>query len=55
MGERGEGRPGPFGRESITHLGFYLGDEPYLSEHGFAGTVVRGMEEDPYRGFARYR
>lgn len=43
-----------FGEESVTHVGFYLGDGTYLSEHGSAGTVVRGVEEDPYWGFARY-
>lgn len=43
-----------FGKESVTHAGFYLGDGTYLSEHGSAGTVVRAVEEDPYRGFARY-
>ncbi len=43
-----------FGEDSITHVGFYLGDGTYLSEHGSSGTVVRGVEEDPYWGFARY-
>ena len=43
-----------FGEESVTHVGFYLGDGTYLSEHGSAGTVVRAVEEDPYWGFARY-
>ena len=43
-----------FGEHSITHVGFYLGDGTYLSEHGSSGTVVRGVEEDPYWGFARY-
>jgi hypothetical protein len=43
-----------FGEESVTHVGFYLGDGIYLSEHGSSGTVVRGVEEDPYWGFARY-
>jgi hypothetical protein len=43
MGECGDGRPGVFGRESIIYVGFYLGDGPYFSEHGSAGTVVRGM------------
>ncbi len=44
-----------FGTSSITHVGFYLGDGTYISEHGSGGTVVRGMGEDPYCGFARYR
>lgn len=44
-----------FGRDSITHVGFYLGDGAYISEHGAGGTIVRGMDEDPYHGFARYR
>ncbi len=44
-----------FGGESVTHVGFYLGDGRYLSESGEGGgTVVRGVEEDPYWGFARY-
>jgi cell wall-associated NlpC family hydrolase len=43
-----------FGEESVTHVGFYLGDGTYLSEHGSSGTVVRGVDEDPYWGFARY-
>ena len=43
-----------FGEDSVTHVGFYLGDGTYLSEHGSSGTVVRGVEEDPYWGFARY-
>ena len=43
-----------FGEGSVTHVGFYLGDGTYLSEHGSSGTVVRGVEEDPYWGFARY-
>lgn len=43
-----------FGKESITHVGFYLGDGTYISEHGAGGTIVRGIEEDPYLGFARY-
>ena len=43
-----------FGGESVTHVGFYLGDGTYLSEHGSSGTVVRGVDEDPYWGFARY-
>ena len=43
-----------FGRESVTHVGFYLGDGTYLSEHGSSGTVIRGVDEDPYWGFARY-
>lgn len=43
-----------FGEEAVTHVGFYLGDRTYVSEHGSAGTVVRGVEEDPYWGFARY-
>lgn len=52
-----EARPGDlvfFGRESITHVGFYLGDGTYISEHGSTDATVRGMEEDPYHGFARY-
>ena len=44
-----------FGERSVTHVGFYLGDGTYLSEHGSAGTVVRAVDEDPYWGFARYR
>jgi len=43
-----------FGEDSVTHVGFYLGDGTYLSAHGSSGTVVRGVEEDPYWGFARY-
>lgn len=43
-----------FGTESVTHVGFYLGDGRYVSEHGSGGTIIRGMEEDPYWGFARY-
>jgi cell wall-associated NlpC family hydrolase len=43
-----------FGKDSVTHVGFYLGDGTYLSEHGSSGTVVRGVDEDPYWGFARY-
>ena len=43
-----------FGETSVTHVGFYLGDDTYISEHGSAGTAVRGVEEDPYWGFARY-
>ncbi len=43
-----------FGEDSVTHVGFYLGDGTYLSEHGSSGTVVRGVDEDPYWGFARY-
>lgn len=44
-----------FGKESVTHVGFYLGDGRYLSESGEGeGTVVRRMDEDPYWGFARY-
>lgn len=43
-----------FGEDSVTHVGFYLGDGTYLSEHGSAGITVRGVEEDPYWGFARY-
>ena len=43
-----------FGGESVTHVGFYFGDGTYLSAHGSAGTVVRGVDEDPYWGFARY-
>ena len=43
-----------FGENSVTHVGFYLGDGTYLSAHGSSGTVVRGVEEDPYWGFARY-
>lgn len=43
-----------FGEDSVTHVGFYLGDGTYISEHGSSGTVVRGVEEDPYWGFARY-
>ena len=44
-----------FGEGSVTHVGFYLGDGAYISEHGSSGAVVRGMDEDPYWGFARYR
>lgn len=43
-----------FGEGSVTHVGFYLGDGTYLSEHGEGGAVVRAVEEDPYWGFARY-
>ena len=43
-----------FGEGSVTHVGFYLGDGTYVSEHGVGETVVRGMDEDPYWGFARY-
>lgn len=43
-----------FGKDSVTHVGFYLGDGTYLSEHGTSGTVVRAVEDDPYWGFARY-
>ena len=43
-----------FGEDSVTHVGFYLGDGRYLSEHGSGGTVVRGVTEDPYWGYARY-
>jgi len=43
-----------FGEGSVTHVGFYLGDGTYISEHGSSGTAVRGMDEDPYWGFARY-
>ncbi len=43
-----------FGEDSVTHVGFYLGDGRYVSEHGSGGTVVRGVTEDPYWGFARY-
>ena len=43
-----------FGEESITHVGFYLGDGTYISEHGVGETVIRRMDEDPYWGFARY-
>ncbi|MDQ4126723.1 MAG: C40 family peptidase [Actinomycetota bacterium] len=43
-----------FGEDAVTHVGFYLGDGRYISEHGSGGTVVRGVDEDPYWGFARY-
>ena len=43
-----------FGEDSVTHVGFYLGDGRYVSEHGSGGTVVRGVTEDPYWGYARY-
>jgi hypothetical protein len=43
-----------FGTSSITHVGFYLGDGTYISEHGAGGTLIRRMDEDPYHGFARY-
>ncbi len=43
-----------FGEDSVTHVGFYLGDGRYVSEHGSGGTVVHGVDEDPYWGFARY-
>jgi cell wall-associated NlpC family hydrolase len=43
-----------FGEGSITHVGIYLGDGSYISEHGVGGTVIRGVTEDPYWGFARY-
>ncbi|MDN5697450.1 MAG: C40 family peptidase [Rubrobacter sp.] len=43
-----------FGEESITHVGFYLDGGSYISEHGSGGTMVRAMNDDPYRGFARY-
>lgn len=55
-----EARPGDlvfFGAESVTHVGFYLGDGEYLSEHGghrTGRTVIRAMTDDPYLGFARY-
>ena len=42
-----------FGKDSVTHVGFYLGDGTYISERP-AGTAVRDVEEDPYWGFARY-
>lgn len=48
-----------FGAEDrITHVGFYLGGGEYISEHGGAQTgcaTIRAVNEDPYRGFARYR
>ena len=44
-----------FGEEAANHVGFYLGDGTYLSEHVSSGTVIRGVDEDPYWGFARYR
>lgn len=50
----GEGDLVFFGTEAITHVGFYLGDGLYVSEHGDAGMTIRGMGEDPYWGFARY-
>ncbi len=43
-----------FGKDSVTHVGFYLGDGTYLSEHGSSGASVRAVEDDPYWGFARY-
>ena len=43
-----------FGEDAVTHVGFYLGDGTYISEHGSSGTVVRGVDRDPYWGFARY-
>lgn len=43
-----------FGASSITHVGFYLGDGRYISEHGAGGTIIRGMGDDPYFGFARH-
>jgi gamma-D-glutamyl-L-lysine dipeptidyl-peptidase len=43
-----------FGDVAVTHVGFYLGDGTYISEHGSSGTVVRGVDRDPYWGFARY-
>jgi hypothetical protein len=43
-----------FGETSVTHVGFYLGDGAYVSEHGVGETTIRGMDEDPYWGFARY-
>ena len=43
-----------FGEGSVTHVGFYLGDGRYVSEHGSGGAVVRGVTEDPYWGYARY-
>jgi gamma-D-glutamyl-L-lysine dipeptidyl-peptidase len=52
-----QARPGDlvfFGADSVTHVGFYLGDGRYLSEHGSGGAMVRAMTDDPYRGFARY-
>lgn len=55
-----EARPGDlvfFGDDSITHVGFYLGDDRYISEHGGAQTcrtVIRSITDDPYRGFVRY-
>ena len=44
-----------FGEASITHVGFHLGDGHYISEHGVGETVIRGMNQDPYLGHARYR
>lgn len=44
-----------FGEGSITHVGIYLGAGSYISEHGDGGTVIRGVTEDPYWGFARYQ
>jgi gamma-D-glutamyl-L-lysine dipeptidyl-peptidase len=43
-----------FGKESVTHVGLCLGDGAYVSEHGAGGTMVRGVGEDHYWGFARY-
>ena len=44
-----------FGEDAITHVGIYLGEGFYISEHGDGGTVIRSVTEDPYWGFARYR
>ena len=43
-----------FGEASITHVGYYLGEGRYISEHGIGETVIRRVQEDPYWGFARY-
>jgi len=43
-----------FGEDSVTHVGFYLGDGRYVSERGSGGTTVPSVAEDPYWDFVRY-
>ena len=46
-----------FGESSVTHVthvGFYLGHDRYISSHGCGGISVRALTDDPYLGFARY-
>lgn len=44
-----------FGKQDITHVGFYLGGGRYLSESGKDGTTsVRDLAADDYQGFGRY-